>query len=299
MPFRTTYRNIVAMLSIVHGFAWMAPAQPPPSATHTGFTFMPQGLLFQPLTSSYHEPRVGLRKQVGSSKMKLDIGSSLDFLEYRFSEDKVARMGVDFFTYALTTSSQGLRLQIDAVDGFFGGHAVVSSVNDVSRWDLRLRILHVSAHFIDGHYDNATMQWKDGREPIPFTRDFGEITAAFSWRVHDVTFMAYSGISYATLVRPTDVRRVATLHGLELRSSELLGPALGRPVNLFVADNVTLVGVPSYIGTNNLEFGVKFGEWNSTGLRLYGSYYSGLDVFSQYFNVRRENWGVGFAFDFW
>jgi hypothetical protein len=192
-----------------------------------------------------------------------------------------------------------LRLQIDAVDGFFGGHVLFTSANDISRWHLRLRILHVSAHFIDGHYDNATGQWKDGREPVPFTRDFGEIVASYSVKIRDITLMAYSGISYATLVRPTDVQRIATLQGVELHSSELVGQALGRPVNIFIADNVSFIGVPSYVGTNNLEFGVKFGDWNSAGLRLYGSYYTGLDVFSQYYNVRRENWGLGFAFDFW
>lgn len=231
--------------------------------------------------------------------MKLDIGSSIDFLEYRFSPDKRLRMGVDFFTYVLTTNSEGLRLQIDAADGYFGGHVVFGSLSEEVNSYVRLRILHLSAHFIDGHYNEVTGTWKDGRNPIPFTRDFGELTAAFSRAFRGVTFMVYSGISYATLVRPTDVQRISSLHGVELHTSELLGSALGQPVSLFIADDFSLVGVPSYVGTNNLEFGVKFGEWNSRGLRLYGSYYSGLDVFSEYYNVRSQQWGIGFAFDFW
>jgi hypothetical protein len=74
---------------------------------------------------------------------------------------------------------------------------------------------------------------------------------------------------------------------------------LEKPVTIFVADHFTLVGIPKYTGTNNLEFGVKFGEWTSSGVRLYGSYYSGLEIFSEYYDVRQDYWGIGFAFDFW
>ena len=74
---------------------------------------------------------------------------------------------------------------------------------------------------------------------------------------------------------------------------------MGKPCNLYVADNFTLTGIPSTIGTNNLEFGIKFGEWNGGGIRVYGSYFSGLTIFSQYYNERDREWGTGFAFDFW
>jgi len=278
-------------------------ALPPFSKTsaqeNSEWTFMPGSVSLPPLMASYHEPRVGVRKEIGSTRLKLDIGSTMDVLEYSISSAKKLRLGIDFFTYALTTSSQGLRLQVDAVDGYFGGHiAYRAEVND-DAFGMRLRLLHLSAHFLDGHYDNTSGTWKGGRDPLPFTKDFGEILGRYEWNTSSVSMLFYSGLSYATLVRPVEIKRLATLHGIEVHSSRLTGPVFAQPCNLYAAANLTLGGIPAYVGTTNLEAGAKFGEWSGSGLRLYLSYYSGLSIFSQYFDVRESQWGAGFAFDFW
>lgn len=269
---------------------------------HSRFVFLPGKLVIPPLTASYQEPRVGLRKEFASSKLKLDIGSSVDMLEFQPASDSTERfrLGIDFFTYALSTNSEGLRLQIDAVDGYFGGHAAyVNDFSDSTRFALRLRLLHLSAHFLDGHYNNATQSWKDNRPPIPFTRDFGELLGLYDFSLCEMNCQLYAGFSYATLIRPTNINRFEALCGFAFHNSEIVSTVFSKPFNLFIADHFMLRGIPSYIGTNNLEFGAKFGEWNSTGLKIYLSYYNGLDVFSQYYDVRRENFGIGFAFDFW
>ncbi len=209
------------------------------------------------------------------------------------------RIGADFFTYALTTSAQGLRLQVDAVDGYFGGHIVYAAPGSGDHLSLRLRLLHISGHLIDGHWDRSTMQWKDNKLPIPYTRDFGEITGLYTWPGRTVELSAYSGFSYATLVRPDDLSRYATLHGFEIHSTGLTGTVFGRPFSLYAADNLAITGIPACYGTNNLEFGLRFGRWEGTGLRFYGSYYHGLEVFSQYYYVRTDQWGLGFALDAW
>ena len=263
-----------------------------------GTTFLPGGTLFPPLRANYQEPRVGVRKEVGTSRLKLDIGSSIDFLEYRSDTAGArVRIGAEFFTYALTTSAQGLRLQVDAVDGFFGGHVAYAAPG--GRILLRLRLLHISGHLIDGHWDHATMQWIDNKLPIPYTRDFGELTGYYTWGGDAVALGAYSGFSYATLARPDNLARWATLHGVEMHTTGIPGPVGGRPCSLYAADNLSFTGIPVYYGTNTLEAGVKFGEWNGRGVRLYMSYYHGLEVFSQYYYVKTDQWGLGFAFDAW
>lgn len=265
------------------------------------FTFLPGSLLVKPLVANYQEPRVGVRKEIGTSHLKLDIGSTLDVVEYTISaaQSKRVRAGIDFFTYALSTSAQGNRLQIDAVDGYFGGHVAYQSITDDATFSLRLRLLHLSAHFLDGHFDNTTATWKNGIAPIAFTKDFGELVGVYGIQIGGASVDFYSGFSYATLVRPTDIKRFGTIHGIELHSTGWPGTAFGKPCALFIADNLSLVGIPSYVGTNNLEFGVKFGEWTGNGVRLYGSYYSGLTIFSQYYNIRENRWGLGFSFDVW
>ncbi len=270
------------------------------NSSSSQFIFLPGKLDLPPLTASYQEPRVGLRKEIATSKLKVDIGAALDMLEFRPTADSTDRIrfGIDFFTYALSTSSEGLRLQIDAVDGYFGGHvSYIHQRTATSRFALRLRLLHLSAHFLDGHFSNATQTWKDNRAPIPFSRDFGELVASNEFQIGGIFAKMYGGFSYATLVRPTNIKRIEVLAGFELHA--VTNALFDKPFNLYLADHFGLRGIPAYIGTNNLEFGVKLGEWYSTGLKIYFSHYNGLEVFSQYYDVRREHWGLGFAFDFW
>jgi len=254
-----------------------------------------------PLVAHYQEPRFGVRKEMGTARMKLDIGDAIDLVEVAASDSACGRIraGADFFTYALTSNWQGHRLQVDAVDGFFGGHIVFAAPGGWPPLTLRLRILHLSAHFVDGHYDFAAREWLGGMNPVPFTKDFGELTGLYAFRVGTCRIQAYSGLSYATLVRPSVLKRISTLHGVQLDSGDWAGSALGRPLTLYAADDFTLAGVPSYVGTNNVEFGARFGEPAGQGVKIYLSYFSGLNIFSQYFNVRWDQWGIGFAFDIW
>jgi hypothetical protein len=152
---------------------------------------------------------------------------------------------------------------------------------------------------IDGHWDRSAKAWKGNKEPIPYTRDFGELTGLYTWPGAALTITVYAGVSYATLVRPDDLARWGALQGLEIRTNGLLGPLFGRPFVLYCADHLSITGVPAWYGTNNLEFGAKFGPWEGSGVKIYLSYYNGLEAFSQYYFIRQEQWGLGFAIDFW
>ncbi|HTP12315.1 MAG TPA: DUF1207 domain-containing protein [Bacteroidota bacterium] len=294
-------RTTLLAAVLVMAFAQISFPQVSTTTQDDRWQFLPGGTMFKPLVANPQEPRVGVRKEIGSSRLKLDIGSMVDFVQFAANDSGTLRlrMGADFFTYALTTSAQGLRLQVDAVDGFFGGHIVMRCDDGPRSFTLRLRLLHLSAHLIDGHFDNATGQWKNGQLPIPFTKDFGELTAAYEFPLAWSRCLVYSGFNYATLVRPTDIKRIMTLHGIELRTRDNFATVLGKPFALYTAYNITLTGVPSYIGTNVVEAGVKFGRWDDIGLKFYVNYVSGLEFFSQYYNVRRNMGGLGFAVDFY
>jgi hypothetical protein len=298
MPMRAPLH--ITVLICLFGSVVTAGQEEPNNATETrGFEFLPGAPLLPPLIANPQEPRVGLRKEIGTSRLKLDIGASLDLLGYSFDDDHTqqVRFGADFFTYALTTSAQGLRLQVDAVDGFFGGHIVYQSQGVESVVGLRLRLMHLSAHLVDGHIDPSTQTWRDNRAPLPFTRDFGELLGFYACSLGPLDVMPYAGFSYATLVRPSSIKRWQALGGVEITSGESFGNVFGKPFELYLADNLTLAGVPEWVGTNIFEMGTKFGGWRASGLRLYINYASGLELFSQYYNVRNSRWGIGFAFD--
>lgn len=291
----------LALAVLVSAPAATSRAQENHGPLHSQFTFLPGRAPALPLVAADQEPRVGIRKEIGSSKLILDIGSTFDLVAYGPSDERdgTLRAGLDLFTYALSTSVSGRRLQIDAVDGFFGGHLLYHLANSNPALTLRLRIIHRSAHFIDGHYDNGLQQWRGGRAPIPFTRDFGDLLCAGGWNLGAIRLTVYSGLSYSTLVRPVEMRRLGTIHGLEFTSGDLLGELFGRPWSAFGAFNLSVDGIPTYVGTGTLVTGVKFGELTGQGIRVLVGYRTGLEPFGQYYDVRRNFWTLGLMLDVW
>jgi hypothetical protein len=247
---------------------------------------LPRGLNFSPLRSNLQEPRIGLLKSTDAGEMRVDIGNTIDLISVR-GERLVVASGIDFFTYALVNGSDGLRLQIDAVDGFFGGNVSASYRCDSSdsRWLARLRLLHQSAHLVDG----------SSSIPVPYTRDFGELVVA---RQLGGTVRTYAGLSYATLVRPGEIERLAYLAGIEIADDRILGAVAGEPLNLYVAYTAAASGTPAYALSHTLQAGVKLGRFFEKGPAVFAEWYSGRHMLAEYYNQRLSFIGVGFAVDF-
>lgn len=260
------------------------------------FEFLPSGLHFAAIKANLQEPRIGVLKFLDAGEMKVDIGNSIDVAGVSFDGNRIT-IGIEFMAYAYTTGAQGLRLQIDAIDGFFGGNMSFSKPNGRGSTIARLRLLHHSAHMVDGHYSKRTKSWIDGREPIPFTRDFGEVVIGQIQTAKEFRLRYYGGLSYATLVRPTDVKRLAYLAGLEA-SLQCKSALLKRDVNPFLAYQTTLSGIPSYIATHQVQAGMKFGTWEGKGPALYLLYHHGMHMFAEYYDVRLTTLGLGFTMDF-
>lgn len=261
----------------------------------TSFIFLPHGLHFAPLKANIQEPRIGVFKFFDAGQMKVDIGNSIDLFGLQNADCKLTA-GIDFMAYAFTTGAQGLRLQIDAVDGFFGGNLSFSHGAEPDQLQARLRILHHSAHLVDGHYNLQTKSWIDNREPIPSTRDFGELIAAHNISASFGTLRYYGGISYATLARPTDVQRFSYLTGAEF--SYAVGSFAEHPLNLYIAYNLSMTGTPEYAASHQVQVGCKFGTWREKGPTLYLAYYNGRHMFAEYFDERMTTIGAGFTVDF-
>jgi hypothetical protein len=272
-----------------------------PAQTHAqneGVRLLPGTALAPPLLAAPREVRTGLRKEIGSSRMRLDIGTLIDLAGLSPDAGWDLRIGADIFAYGLTTSSSGLRLQIDAVDGFFGGHVSAHRSYGPTTVLTRLRILHHSAHFVDGHYDLDQGEWKGGIEPTPYTRDAGELLLLFGHFWGDFRLEVYGGVEYATFMRPDEMARWSYLGGIQSRML-LLESLLGAPCSGYLAYHLGVDGVPVYEFSHTIQGGVKIGAWEGRGIRLYGEFTAGLEPYGQYYTVRREHWGLGFALDIW
>ncbi len=255
--------------------------------------FKTQKLLCAPFYSSVNEPRLGLGKSIQNSDMMLNIGNGLDLLRYKWNDEnkqtRTISAGIDFFTFAKVVGWEGLRLQVDAVDGFFGGHmaTIIPLKNDAIQ--LRFRFLHLSGHYVDGHYDLSDSTWKNGREPIPFTRDMGDLSAAYAGD----RFRIYALVEHAFRIRPFNQYRTWYEGGFEWYFLHSIS------YQAFVSQDVKLIGWDSYKPAFSSMIGWTFGEKYGSGLTFYIKRYSGPGPYSEYIDVIDTNVSLGFSVDYW
>jgi hypothetical protein len=251
------------------------------------WAFLPERTLFAPLMANHEEPRMGFQQEFGSSTMKVAIGNAVQLFDYHSGTDTV-QCGLLFIAYAQANDYRGYRLKIDAADGFFG---LSFSYNTDSRLNFRLRMIHLSAHLVDGHFNDETMQWRDNKIPFPFSRNYAEIVAAYSVDMQSWQLRPYAGVSYAPIIKPKVIKGFSALAGWELHSPGM--------IHAYVAHHFSFLGTPTYIGSNTIETGVKFGGHSGRGLRVFLVYHNGWDNFCEYYNERKEFVGAGFAVEWW
>lgn len=223
----------------------------------------------------------------GETRLIVAVGNAIDILESKPGGNTL-RFGLDFFAYARAQSFAQSQLNIDAADGFFGIHA---SYSWATKWQIRFRGIHYSAHLVDGHYDIDHFIWLPARIPFPFSRNYVELTLAYQFDQVSRFSRLYIGTGTAIYNNPTSIKSLLAHAGMEIVSS--------FTPHLYTAYHASLLGIPTYNVSNSVEAGVKFGKWSGMGLRVYVSYANGLGWFGQYYDERKETWGIGAMVDFW
>ncbi len=263
------------------------------------FELFPSGQNFIPLRANFEEARLGVMVYASNLNLKVDIGNSSDLLKYSWNNGRdVLTADIEFMAYALATSYSQYRLQIDAVDGFFGGGVAFSHKMQGGRFLGRFRIIHNSSHLVDGHYDQRKKMWIDGKKPIPFTRDFGELLLGKEISTSSVDARYYGALAFAKLVRPSLIKRWSASAGVEVAFKNLTGKFFAQPTSPFVALHSTLKGMPAYSLSYNLMAGIKLGRWIGKGVNFYLSYYRGNNFFNEYYSEKIELFSIGFFVDY-
>jgi hypothetical protein len=266
--------------------------------TDLNIELFPSGLSFMPLKANHQEARTGVLYYFDDANLKVDIGNSIDLLRISSPDrERVITVGMEFMAYAKSTSYEGKRLQIDAIDGFFGGNINYMNQLQKDRILTRFRFIHNSAHLVDGSYDLNQDKWI-WKEPIPYTKDFAEITFAYEQQSNGYNIKYFAGTSYGVLVRPENLKRWNYHVGIEAVALELIGPIYNSEGDIFIANFLNIGGADVYSVSHNTLLGVKFGEWLNKGVVFYLSYYNGNDMFSSYFDRRVSQFGAGFSVDF-
>ncbi|MBK7106421.1 MAG: DUF1207 domain-containing protein [Ignavibacteriae bacterium] len=259
------------------------------------FEFLPQGLHFLPIKANYEEAKIGILYYPKNGNLKVDIGNNIDLLAFNFTNlNSKLTFSIEFMAYALSTNYAEKRLQIDALDGFFGGNAAFSKKYISGKLISRFRIIHNSAHLVDGHFDSERNQWMNNDKPIPFTKDFGELLLGYQFLENYGTLRTYSAISYSTLIRPKILEKWNSYFGFEISSNKIID----NETNIFIASNFSLEGNPKYQFNYNNLLGMKFGKMEKKGIVIYLSYFYGSNPFSEYYMKRVSQFGIGFFVDF-
>ena len=255
--------------------------------SENGFSFYSGSILFKPLAANTFEPRLGLIWHTDGNRLRLDIGNSTDLVQYRFeSGQRLLTFGSDFFTYTQLQGEKNFHFPVDAVDYLFGITMNYADTLNQGVLSTRLRLSHISAHFVDGHYEGAAARWKNGHNPRVYSREFLDLTAGYE-PVRSVR--GYVGIVYLWHVDPTTIDPFYGYVGGEYHHD------LNSLFSGFAAYQCT---ISDLLPKHEVHAGVKVGEWNGRGTKLFYTYYSGNNIHGEYFDRTDVYTGVGFTIDF-
>lgn len=239
--------------------------------------------MFEPLLADPMEPRIAVMPMLGKKQLQLDIGTSVDLYQ---NDKKTFAVGIDFATWTLLNRTSSFKFPVDTIDYLFGLNATFRRQLEecalpFDEASVRVRLSHISAHFEDGHTDDAG-DWLHPEESpfgIPFTysREYINVTASLSAPGRRI----YLGYQYMYHTIPDEISA----------SSFQAGAEIGLPYDAYLAADFKLLPVwqwdegktDGYRGTWNLQAGMRLSSIGLDNVRVACNYFSGMSRHGMYF----------------
>ncbi len=250
--------------------------------------WFPKEINVQPFTANFLEPKSGFLFNTSNDKIRLDIGTSQDILHI-INQNDIFSFGADLFTYTRLRSEKDFHFPVETIDYFFGINASAKRIFCDNEVGLRFRFSHISAHLVDGQFDKTTNQWRDGRLPQVYSREFIELFPFI--RFYDLRF--YAGLTYIFHSSPKEIKKGIYQIGFDYFAT-IFSFGTATP---FIAYDFKLSGKEKYVGNNFINFGMKFGQFNKKGFSIYYSYISGMSVHGEYLGINENYSSLGFNLD--
>lgn len=255
-----------------------------------GIHLFPDDLTIQPFTANMLEPKLGFLFQLGENELRLDIGNSVDVIRMVREDESEFSLGVDLFTYTLLRGESEFHFPVDAVDYLFGvNFGYKTKVGRYEEAGVRVRLSHISAHFVDGHYETPHNQWRGGRDPIVYSREFIEVMPYYRQR----DLRLYAGFTYIYHVDPTHIGK----DNYQLGFDYFIRGSLSETITPFIAYDIKVINIDAYTANNSISAGIKFGKPYGKGLSIYLNYYSGKSIHGEYYDWNKEYTALGFNVD--
>jgi hypothetical protein len=255
---------------------------------HDGWRWLPSGITFRPVVASVYEPRVGFTYFGDDGFIRLDVGSGIDLVGRNTAGGEIA-FGAEFFIWTLLESWENFHFPVIASDYFFGANfSYAKKVAGDGLISARLRLTHISAHFVDGHFNKDEGIWRDGQDPRVYSREFIELLGSYQIN-RTIVVRIYGGISYIFSITPDWLGRIALQTG-----SEVFLPTGNPRITPYAAYDLRLAEIETWRATHSIQVGIKLGHTFGRGIDLFGSYFSGMSVHGELFDQSVSYWGGGF-----
>jgi hypothetical protein len=155
---------------------------------------------------------------------------------------------------------------------------------------VRFRFSHISAHLVDGRFDEKLDEWIEGRDPFTFSKEFIELFPYY--RING--FRIYVGLTYIVSTTPKNINKGIYQAGFDyyvlMLSSGFVTPFVAYDFKLSGFDDI-------YSGNNIIKAGVKIGNPFERGFSILFAYFSGKSVHGEFFDVNENYLSAGFNLD--
>lgn len=256
-------------------------------------TWIPQGLLFQPLRANVLEPRVGGMVSVAPSSerpaLRLDIGNSIDIVSFRSGTassllSPEVRLGAEFFTFTRLRSEVNFRFPVETTDFYFGVNASAKTpINDKTSLAARLRVAHISAHLVDG--------FPQFQQSFVYSREFVDAVLAVSWALPFGAVRVYGGATVLFHSIPDNFGSAIPQLGADatipIPGIDFISICAGYDLKAS-----TIFGATGIV--QSAQAGVKFGEKFGHGVLVSAYWYDGKSPHGMFYNQRDSYIGIGF-----
>ncbi|TAL69144.1 MAG: DUF1207 domain-containing protein [Bacteroidetes bacterium] len=245
------------------------------------FTKAMDGHLFLSPVANILEPRIGAIFELSVKKLRLDIGTSVDLLEFKTGENSIMRIGTDFFTLSRLRSEGNMKFPVETADYFFGINSTAKGIVFGYDYSARLRLAHISSHIVDGMANDTILKV----EPFVYSREFAELIGAVN--INDIRF--YAGLTYVFSRQPKITNSLIPQLGFDsrIKINNFMDFCIGYDLRLTGLDN-TYSALHSFVaGTDILITG-------DTCIRLFLSVVEGKSIHGMFYKNNESFKGIGF-----
>ena len=256
------------------------------SFAQTKTDWFPAEMNLQPFIANIIEARSGTMFALGENQLRLDIGTSRDILWLKGTNDNIS-FGFDLFTYTRLRKESNFKFPVETIDYMFGINSAYKKSFKGKEAGIRFRFSHISAHLVDGSYDAKSGTWKDGHEPLVFSKEFFELFPYYKI----AGFRVYLGLTYIFHIIPENINKGVYQVGFDY----YILPLSNGTITPFIAYDFKLNGVNDvYAGNNVIKAGVKFGNPFSRGFSIMFSYIAGRSIHGELFDLKENyvNFGI-------